>query len=164
MKNFKLTFKKSVLASFSLHVLLFILVSGILFRSCSDSITQDENQKKDINITESPKEVDVDIVTEDDLKGAEPAKKAKAIERKCPNKWYGGIGIINTFDGQNRAIITSVPKGYPADKAGIQLGDELIDSCPQCIGEVGQDIDVQVRKSDGNITVYHLTREKICTD
>lgn len=159
------TFKKSLRTSFSLHILLFVLASGVLFKGCQgDSSNSTDKPNANSNITEAPKEVEVEIVTEDDLKGPEPAKKEKATERSCPKEWYGGIGVINSVDTLGRAIITSVPKGYPADRAGFEVGDELIDGCPKCIDEIGEEIDVSIRKNDGNVKEYHLIRERICVD
>src|ERR1035437_4476756 len=142
--------KKAVSLSFIMHSLSFILISSILFKGCGSGSSKANGRNKNINIIESSKEVDVDVLTKEEMKRLGiPIPKKKIAERKCPKDWYGGIGIINVFDSHGTAIITSVPKGYPADRAGFERGDILVDGCPKCIGEVGEEVVVLVKKIDG---------------
>lgn len=75
---------------------------------------------------------------------------------KC-RKWFGGIGI--TYDGI--ATITEVFKGYPAAKAGMQVGDYIWN-----ISVITGDVDTPVTFSYSRAGHFHtvtMIRAKICT-
>lgn len=89
-----------------------------------------------------------------------PQKKPKLT--KCPSTWYGGIGVTNDYQG-GKFIVVQVVKGYPAYKAGIEPGDELVDGCPTCVGEPGEEIKVEIRHQNGEIRIYNIYRDRICS-
>lgn len=102
-------------------------------------------------------------------KDSVPQKTAVVIpvqdyqEHSC-ERWYGGIGIQQT--NTTGCVISFVPKGYPADRAGIQVGDlMMIDEFGVCPGrgEIGTPITVTWMHG-GKVFVKTLIREKICTD
>lgn len=97
------------------------------------------------------------------VKELEREKKKIEID-DCPQS-YGGIGV--THDPW--CYVTQVGAGYPADRAGIKVGDQLagdVDknegsiNCPGK-GEVGTKITVAVMR-DLKMRYVTMTREKIC--
>lgn len=123
-----------------------------------------ENDPK--QILEVPKSIDVDSVTEADINGYKETIKKKFKKRECPGEWYGGIGIqYNDPRGgfsEGKIIFNLVPDGYPAAKAGIEVGDQAMDNMTDYRGEVGKEVTVNVRKPDGRLKNYTMLREKIC--
>lgn len=118
-------------------------------------------------ILAKPKSVDVENVTEADLNGYKKVIKKRFKVRDCPGLSYGGIGIQFNYDLFNKLKMTinDVPAGYPAAKAGVEVGDELIDDSENVAdycGEVGKEVTVAVKKPDGTIKNYVMLREKIC--
>jgi hypothetical protein len=157
--------KKAYSISSLIHLAVFLLASGVLFKSCSKSNAPDNQGHSTGNIAELSKTVDVDVVTKDQIKGPRKPKVVnKAPTLKCPKNWYGGIGVQNTFDTEGRTILVYVPKGYPAYDAGLEMGDELIDGCPNCKGPVGEEVNFWVKKPNSSLKQYFLIREKICTE
>lgn len=71
--------------------------------------------------------------------------------------WYGGIGIIQDFENE----ITYVAPGYPADNAGIRLGDVIV-SQGEIRGEPGTILELTIFRKKIKLT-FKLIREKICT-
>ncbi len=71
--------------------------------------------------------------------------------------WYGGIGVQTDYGG----IITYVGKGYPADRAGIKIGDHMREHFVGVRGEPGTQVDVTFTR-DGVEFTKTFTREKIC--
>jgi len=84
------------------------------------------------------------------------SKKPKK-EEKCDH-YYGGVGIQRSYTGET---VTEVYKGYPADRAGIKVGDIVLNPQNVIRGEVGSTIRIVVY-SNRTTTVYNLIREKIC--
>ena len=86
---------------------------------------------------------------------------------------YGGIGAtIRKVD--KHVVIYEPYKGFPADKAGLVMGDklleideeELIDSSTEDVSELlkgtpGTDVNVKVVKNNGEIKMVKIKREKI---
>jgi C-terminal processing protease CtpA/Prc len=91
-------------------------------------------------------------------------KKTKYKERDCgKNPWFGGIGILISYDMQNTGFrVLTVYKGYPADKYGILEGDLILNQ-ESIEGEPGTDVDINIRRGDKTMTI-NVTREKICTE
>ena len=94
-----------------------------------------------------------------------------AKEVPCKS-WYYGVGIIHDiFTGE----ISEVPPGYPAYKAGILVGDSLLDVLDhRGLSTMGTP-NYRIKSYDGKpVTVvvmrqevrlsFHLRREKVCTD
>ncbi len=74
----------------------------------------------------------------------------------CPN-FFGGIGMTyNMLD-----VVTNVPDGYPAARAGILPGDILQGDTGQIRGEIGTAVDVVVIRGKKTLK-FSMIREKIC--
>lgn len=86
---------------------------------------------------------------------------APAAQESCTH-WYGGIGIMSTIKNNNTQEVFDVSPGYPADKAGIQVGDVITPS-EEIRGEPGTVITIIVRRY-GQELKLNITREKICTN
>lgn len=82
--------------------------------------------------------------------------KDKGVTECKDNFWYGGIGIEQNA---NREIIY-IAHGYPAEKAGLKLGDIIL-SDVEIRGEPGTQVTLDIRRGDEmfNITI---TRDKVC--
>jgi len=88
---------------------------------------------------------------------------------------YGGIGaLISLID--DKVVITMPNEGFPADKAGIKIGDEIInidgtntvgknttDVSTLLKGTAGTDIKIKVKRQGETIS-FELTRAKIIID
>lgn len=72
-------------------------------------------------------------------------------------KWFGGIGI--TYDGV--ATITQVFAGYPAAKAGMQVGD-YIWNIDVVLGPVGTPVTFSYSRN-GHFNTVTMNRAKVCT-
>jgi len=81
-------------------------------------------------------------------------------KESCPNG-FGGIGV--SFD--NTGGVTEIIKvhiGYPANRAGIKVGDIVVGSANQIRGEPGTPVSVRVFRG-GKELIFNLIRERICT-
>jgi hypothetical protein len=108
--------------------------------------------------------------------GIEMAVEFKKEECATDNpkiKTYGGIGLqfapVMSKGPNNQMVATNplqfqvslVPKGYPADKAGIQPGDIIEGDPLRFRGEIGSPITVQVIRN-GRKMNFNMQRVKIC--
>ena len=113
-------------------------------------------KKEDIYVI--PKEVQeiVDKLNEEIKK---EQMVATLIKKEC-KKFYTGIGIIyNPWKGD----VTKVAKGSPAEKAGIKVGDILLDSGIRDKYEEGTVITIPTLR-EGIIHDIPVTIGKICTE
>lgn len=118
------------------------------------------HEEKMPEILEIPKSINIEPVTEADINGYKQVIKKKFTDRKCPGQWYGGIGV--QYNQGEKVVFNYVPSGYPAAKAGIEVGDLGLDDMTDYRGEVGKEVTVSVKKPDGRIKNYTMLREKIC--
>jgi len=82
--------------------------------------------------------------------------KEKSVAKECDD-WYGGVGIIH-FDG----VITQVPGGYPASKAGVKVGDIIIETI-DLRGEPGTKVVMKFMRN-GEIFNKEVIRDRICRE
>lgn len=81
--------------------------------------------------------------------------------------WFGGIGITQRYEvphGAGERLLTLVEEvhhGYPAERAGIRAGDQVLNSY-EIRGEVGTKATVKLIR-DGQPLTLVITRDKICT-
>jgi hypothetical protein len=76
----------------------------------------------------------------------------------CPAEWYGGIGIMVSFDD----VVLQVYRGYSAAAAGLQAGDILLDQHGATIlGEPGTFLLLTVQRGSQVFTM-RLQRVKVC--
>lgn len=85
--------------------------------------------------------------------------KIKSADKECPGRWYGGIGIESeTNNDTGLDTITKVFEGYPADLAGLVVGEAIIRiEEEEIIGEPGTILHIITNKR-----AYAITRGKIC--
>ncbi|RMG54907.1 MAG: S41 family peptidase [Bacteroidetes bacterium] len=91
---------------------------------------------------------------------------------------YAGVGAVVGRQG-DRILIMEPYRGYPADEAGLQAGDEIvgIDGKPvsgadmevgevrdRLRGKVGTDLSLTIRQADGTLREVALTRARIKVD
>ncbi len=110
-----------------------------------------------------PKQVEVSIVDHEpapeDIPEALKPKPQDKVE-DCKD-WFGGIGIHENGLG----LVQKVIPGYPAHKAGIKEGDQIIyTSEPDIRGEPGTSFQMTIRTAAGDFRHFTITRDKICTD
>jgi hypothetical protein len=149
--------------SISLHLLLLVVASGVLFSFCAKGDKSPHNPQQTGNIVEAPKSVDAELLNTPSKSGFHEKKHKKPKLTKCEKKWYGGIGLMNSYDNNARCVVNKVVAGYPAFKAGIEVGDILEDCCSNCVGTVGEEIEVKVIKANGENRIYDLYRDRICS-
>lgn len=84
----------------------------------------------------------------------------KMVDHKC-DEWYSGIGIQHKIPG---CTIGHVAKGYPADRAGLQVGDLVITTDSDCPGRgpLGTMLTLKIMRGSQVLTKT-MIREKICT-
>lgn len=85
------------------------------------------------------------------------------VDKECPDKWYGGIGIR---EGYIRAIndygIVDVFEGYPADLAGLMVGDIIVSiNQPEIIGTPGTSLTLKIKRGKIVFDIV-ITRGKVC--
>lgn len=88
-------------------------------------------------------------------------KKPVDVDKECPNSWYGGIGIRSSFNG----TIVDVYSGYPADLAGIQVGDIIlqVSGDGEILGPPGSKFKLLIKRKNTIFEVI-VTRGKVCYD
>jgi hypothetical protein len=72
-------------------------------------------------------------------------------------EYFGGIGVYH--DGWG--VITNVIPNYPAARAGMQVGDRVIDMV-NVVGEVGTSVTLTFIRNNVSNTIT-VKRERICT-
>ncbi len=99
-------------------------------------------------------------------KEKEVPPEQKVVEHKCDES-YDGIGIQFDYMSTQMCKIAYVAKGYPADRAGILVGDLLLSDsksdvdCPGR-GKAGSMLTIQLIRNGQHLTKT-MVREKICT-
>lgn len=160
MKN---DLRRPLISSVILHTLPFILLAllsllggGGNSDKNKDGKGQAKEEKFDVDII--PPKGEEEFVAEesefDKLK-----KKSPHVGDDCDN-FYGGVGIVQSY-GPNGYVIQEVYEGYPAARAGLQPGDELLPT-EEIRGEVGTPVVLKIKRH-GQIIVFDLIRDKICT-
>lgn len=124
-----------------------------------------EDRTVQVEIIDPPKKSDEEAqkkAEEDGLLAAAPH-----LKDECPD-FFGGIGITESYvpNGYNdqargRIVVMEVHHGYPAESAGILVGDELLNST-EIRGEIGSKVTVLVNRR-GQMISFEISRDKICT-
>jgi len=112
-------------------------------------------------IQERDKPVEVSLVERSDDQEAELqlTKKKEMVntDQKCPNFWYGGIGVMT----EGRSIV-KVYRGYAADAAGLLVGDKIGGiSEPQILGTPGTMLYMTIDRN-GQLLHFSIMRVKVC--
>lgn len=109
-------------------------------------------------------EMQIDVPKKGDLVvKAEPQPSATPIDCR---RWYGGIGIEYGSYGNTDApgTVVKVPYGYPAQQAGIQVGDVVLPAeDPDIRGPVGTPVKIYVIRGEFRQEMT-LIRGKICQE
>lgn len=147
---------KDITKSSVLHALLLLAFIYMPFGGSGEEEGEKGKSKKpeytEVDILPPPVEEEA-VTAEGDLEALK--KIAPHAGDKCAS-FFGGIGIQES----SFAIVTVYP-GYPADRAGILPGDEVL-STNEIRGEVGTPVTVVVIRNGVRIE-FHLIRDKICT-
>lgn len=86
-------------------------------------------------------------------------KEAGVSGKTCPD-WFGGIGV--TVSLGDMQTISTVHKGYPAEKAGLLPGDVITSGFFGLRGVPGTPVSIKVLRN-GQEIVFNMVRDKICT-
>lgn len=138
----------------------------------SDPFSRFLKPPMEIEIVERPPEV------KEEEKGSGVEMTVDFKQDNCPDndpkvKSYGGIGLQfapATEVGPNGQTVISqplkylvhvVPEGYPADRAGIKVGDIIEGNPIRFRGEIGTPLTVEVIRN-GRLMKFNMTRVKIC--
>lgn len=104
-----------------------------------------------LNVADSDTETTKDGIT---------YKVHKTITNDC-KYFYGGIGVMDGWDDAARqfAIIEVFP-GYPAEKAGLRVGDHFSLFLER--GTPGTTVTLDITR-DGQLSLVTIVRDKVCT-
>lgn len=155
-----LSFSRWLQVSTFLHCSILILLS--LFKGNGGTGAGSENDKRTI----SPKSIDVSVISpppaSSGMDTIEEVKKSSGETSKSECKEsYGGIGVVLTKESR---IVSSVPPGWPAYRAGIKVGDRIISPDFEDVsGPAGTIVEIVFEAEDGIHTVT-IIRENICID
>ena len=159
--------QKAFLMSLVLHCLLLYTAKGHGSSASGDSskpvqsATNNPTSDKD-SLKDKPTEVDL---VENPIQ-KEPGELAKKKSHKADtcNKSFGGVGIaMNLLSvDSDEAVVTHVYRGYPADLAGVQNGDYILNA-HEAKGPIGTDIVLEIVR-DGIKLNLSVKREKICME
>lgn len=111
-----------------------------------------------------PKTIEIEVITKPKTENKGPGDKSKP-SKTCKSS-YGGIGIMDNFA---TGLIELVAPGYPADRAGILVGDKVLkvmsDEGSDIRGTVGTSVTLIIlRQSINKVFSVTMIREKICTE
>jgi hypothetical protein len=157
--------KKYLFFSALLHIIIFLGFFA-LNKKNSENFTKNaaqtaelsgENKSTRVEIIERHEENSEEVSLDNNELGDESSSKDK---KECV-LFFGGIGIQQDFMTLRLEVVY---KGYPADKAGLMIGDVVEPENGEDIrGEIGTSINVKVTRN-GDVFYLTLVREKICYD
>lgn len=176
MKSLKTVLKREspFIISALFHLAAFLLVANLQNGAGKGELNQDKqgqgqgatNDKVQPKITEIeliPPPPDKEAGTEPKL--PKPKEQPKDGVTECENNsWYGGIGIQqNWTDGS----IDEVYPGYPAEQAGLKVGDQIrqvsSNEGSEIRGTPGTKISMWIHRPSSNESfLVEITRGKIC--
>lgn len=84
--------------------------------------------------------------------------KVKSSSSEPCEDGFGGVGMEYDY----LQVITKVPEGNPAAKAGIQIGDQIVTPTKYIRGPVGTEVTVEVMRNDVVHLSFTMKREQIC--
>lgn len=157
-----MTFKKALLISLILHALAIVPFSMSSPDNGQGSSSQNTKQQNE-NKARGPITVDLKVfANESDNENERMSKKEDGDgisfkKEDCPNQ-YIGIGVVyNVITG----IIMDTNTNTPAYKAGIRVGDVLIDNRPSY--EEGKSYDILIMRNKLPMT-FRVKAGKICSN
>ena len=173
-----MNFKTALKISGGLHLTLLVLMFlGLIGGGQGNGESKDQGNKQGFKNEDNkdilPKSVEVEIVEtppkdKDGLSEPKPPEKPKFATHNCEGNeesWFGGIGVLISYDMQKGIIILDAFQGYPAYNAGIRRRDIILRYSDNDIkGEPGTPLTLTVQKADsGDVVQIELIRDKICT-
>lgn len=165
-------FSLSLITSALVHGLLIYYISTIAMNlKMGDGDKQGGNGKgkyqgvnaEDVIEKEKPVEVTmIDAQEEPEITlPKKQEKKLKNADLECPGKWYGGIGIQNKSHPLGEEI-EKIFSGYPADLAGLQIGDVITSVVGNEItGPPGTPVHMIIMRN-GQFIKLTIIRGKVC--
>lgn len=165
--------RKYVLISFLLHL---IFIVGLSLHFNGGSSSEEGGSKKEqgkgqgnssSDNTFVPKgSMEISVVPPQAIESPieTPDKKSKGVKECVGNNWYGGIGIKQNFE---TGAIAELAEGYPAQKAGLLIGDMILRVNGEVYGDIrgepGTEVIIEVYRPSTNKTAsIRLIRDKIC--
>lgn len=161
--------RNSVIVSLLLHAILFLLVSSKVAPEASkppEGAPPQVPESITAEILPPPETKDADTIQKVEKEGDALPAPPTHLADDCKD-FFGGVGLMNDIRAnvaRNRydAVVTDVYPGYPAFKAGVQVGDILIDS-DHIRGEIGSRFTLEVIRN-GQTLYFDIIRDKICTN
>ena len=153
--------KYSLPFSIALHLILLISIQvSPSVEPTNESETENRNNN---NIQIVPMKI-TEISVVEHKKG--PSVK-KVVEKKFKNDtqctgndWFGGIGVTSQ---ELLGEIQEVYAGYPAEKAGILVGDRVVSTNGDIRGDPGTVLNITIFRASTNSTLsFSIIRDKIC--
>lgn len=146
--------KKSMFMSISMHLLIILISLTFTTKTNKDLDPKVKGSNYNVEVVDVPMDEDVDIIE----KEAKDPYQRDASKKECASI-YGGIGIeINLKTN----AVTLVSSGYPADTAGILVGDIVTTISGEDIrGEIGSLVALSVVRGNKQF-ILNLIRDKIC--
>lgn len=156
-----------------LYILLSILLHTILFSLFIFNNEKYQEQLRNKKVFIDLNIVEVNITDENTFEENEE-KGEVAVNKKIENKkentcenFYIGIGIVSNLVIKNDEywlLVNKVYETYPAYKAGIRVGDLILEKEPiRDGGPIGSVIDLVIDRN-GEIFVLSVNRGKICVE
>lgn len=108
------------------------------------------------NVLERQKVMEVEIVEVPASDGDAPTKTQKPKVEECPGKSYNGIGVQLAFDTINKVF-----KGYPAEAAGLEVGDVIVWADGEMLGDQGTALHLRIQRGT-EIIEKTVIRGKVC--
>lgn len=148
MQGESLAFIKACIISLILHAI--IVLWGLVING---GVGGEAGDGSGTHSASDPFEI-VDVI---DYESTTVAVPDELEYRKTCEPFFGGIGITHEgFDG----VITTVHRGYPAERLGLSVGDKIINT-EQLRGEIGTPVTIQIIRDGQHLTFYAI-RDRIC--
>jgi len=152
--------KSSFSISLTLHMFIFF---ALLFKGFGGETDGKEGKDNGLDST-----INVEIVDRPKAESEEKTvvlddgllKRAPHALQECES-YFGGVGVTIVWTSLGYIVLT-VHSGYPAEKAGIMVGDLLLNS-GNLTGEIGTKITVLIDRG-GAYLEFPIYRDKICTE
>lgn len=166
---------RALIVSLALHALLLLLLSH-KGGDGEGGVVEEENNSEsstvNVTIVDKPQEKPAETVPPPPPKKEttivipkkeEVPPERQYVEHKCEN-YYGGIGVQLSLT-QTLCLIIGVGAGYPADRAGIKVGDFMEKVHGECPGRGDKNTEVVITWwHKGEKVSKTMIREKICTN
>ncbi len=144
----------NILLSVLFHALLALPFFALSGGNGTSKGSSDQKEENIISIVETNGSSDSD-------KDGLELQKQKDEKKECSN-YYGGIGIKTKYSEVGH-IVDEIYEGYPAHKAGLRKGDQIVEGYWNLRGEIGQQA-VALIKREAEVFTMTFIREKICIE